>query len=124
MECLCIHWSSTDPESTLKMMAESVKNSRLKILLLCLGKLIPDMSLFTKEIKWYHDVDIGGMKLILSLEDCHLESLQLGVRALSLIGYECSLQFKTAIDSVNLVRHERELPDLVFHPLPIVSDNF
>ena len=34
MECLRIQWSSTDPESTLKMMGKSVKKSSLKILVL------------------------------------------------------------------------------------------
>ena len=34
MECLSIRWSSTDPESTLKMIAESIKNSSLKTLVL------------------------------------------------------------------------------------------
>ena len=37
IECLSIQWPLTDPESTLKMMAESVKKSSLKTLgLMCI----------------------------------------------------------------------------------------
>ena len=125
---LSIRWFSTDPESALKMMAKTVKSSSLKILVLSIGMCISpsgeapvgtsvpvqEWQLSSeKKSEWHQCVNVGGKELILSVEESNLESLELEVHALSRCEY--SLQFKTAVGSVNSARHKKGLPDLFFH---------
>ena len=71
-----------------------------------------------KKSEWNQCVNVGGKELILSVEESNLESLELEVHALSRCEY--SLQFKTAVGSVNSVRHKKGLPDLFsFSFLPL-----
>ena len=86
MKCLSIRWHSTDPDSTLKMMADSVKNSNLKTLSLYIGmcKLplgeAPCVSIpvaVMKANEWYHGVEVGGKEFIQSLQDSHLKLVEL-----------------------------------------------
>ena len=119
MVWLNIQWFSADPENTLKMMAEIIKNSSLKALTLSIrmrvrpGEVLTSRRAKEEEVKvWYHGVELGGNELILSLEDSRLESLELTAPSLS--SYGCSLQFKTAEDSVNLARQEKGLPNIHF----------
>ena len=128
IEHLSIRWFSTDPENTLKMMAESVKNSSLKTLALYIGMCIlqldeaPAVGVQVqkvavspeKVIKWYHGIEVGGKELILSLEDSHLKSFELRVPPPSLYGYQCSFEFQTAVDSINSARHQKGLPNITF----------
>ena len=50
--------------------------------------------------EWFHCLQVGVRKLILSLEDSHLELLEMRVPA----PYRC--EFKTAVESVNSTRHK------------------
>ena len=126
IECFSIQWSSTDPERTLKMMASTIKNSSLKTLALYIGIHIlqpgeaPSVGANAQNVhmavspekarEWYHGVEVGGKELILSLEDSHLKSFEWRVPPC----YGCSLQFQTAVDSVNSARHEKGLPNITF----------
>ena len=135
MERLWMRWHSVDPESALKIMAESVKKSSLKKLSLytnskdkieapvkksSLQKLSQYINRIStqgrdKKNEWYHSVEVGAKELILSLEDSHLESFEL-------IPYFSStrspnihpLQLQAAIDSVNSARHKKGLPSIHF----------
>ena len=128
MERLSIQWFSTDPDSTLKMMAVSIKNSSLKALSLSIHMQVPSGEVLTsrreKEEKvkvWGRRVELGGNELILSLEDSRLESFVLTAPSLS--SYRCSLQCKTAEDSVNSARHEKGLPKINFKGTLAVLNN-
>ena len=121
IEYLCIAWSSTDPGSTLKMMASSIKNSSLKTLALYIDIHIgeaPAVGAHSQEVavspekasEWYYGVEVGGKELILSLEDSHLKSFEWRVPS----RYGCSVQFQTAVDSVNSARHAKGLPNIAF----------
>ena len=128
MEHLSMQWSSTDPEGTLKMMAKGVKKSRLKTLSLTMNTIRTlgeapagvhaqevAVSQEKKASEWYHSVEVGGRKLIMSLKDCHLESFKLiPFLSYSLSLYERPLQLQTAIDSVNSARHKKGLPNIHF----------
>ena len=121
IERLSIQWFSADPESTLKMMANSIKKSSLKTLslrILCTLDGVPahdyevGVSL-AKASEWYHGVEVGGKVLIMSLEDSHLDSLQLSYSRCS-AGYIFFIQLQTAIDSVNSARHKKGLQNIHF----------
>ena len=123
IECLSIQWPLTDPESTLKMMAASVKKSSIlrTLGLVCIlpsGGSVPvqqgTMSMAMDKInEWFHCLQIGVRKLILSLEDSHLELLEMRVPA----PYRC--EFKTAVESVNSTRHKKGLPSICFFLNPL-----
>ena len=120
IEHLSMQWSSTDPERTLKVMAESVKNSNLKTLSLTINTIRTlgeaPAGVHAQEVavspekasEWYHGVEVGGKQLIMALEDSHLESLQFASF------YERPLQLQTAIDSINSARHKKGLPNIHF----------
>ena len=115
IECLCIQWHSTDPVSTLKKMAEYVKKSSPKTLSLYIWILDEALGASVSREKvseWYHDIEVGGKELIMSLEDSHLESVQL--IPFSLSHYEHLLQLQSTIDSVNSARHKKGLPNINF----------
>ena len=112
MEYLCIRWFSTNPDSTLKRVAESIKNSSLKtlVLIISIGIWIP---LPGEVTEWYQRVAVGGNELILSLEDSrHLKSFELRLPDFSRC--ERYSQFQTVVASVNSARHKKELPNISF----------
>ena len=119
IEHLSIPWSSNDPESTLKMMAKSVKNSNLKTLAPSMWVLPPRMcvpvqegTIDEKARKWFHGLEVGGKELILSLEDSHLKLFEMRLPEPSYHG--CSLEFQTVVDSVSTARQEKGLPSIYF----------
>ena len=125
IEHLSIRWYSTDPENTLKMMAESVKNSNLKTVALYVGMCIAEpavsdihaqeewpMNLQERVRKWYHGAQLGGRGLIWSLEDSHLESFELHVPAPSHPEHTHFLQSELAASYVNKARQKKELPNI------------
>ena len=72
IEYLSIQWSSTHPDSTLKMMAESIKNSSLKTLALTMlppgastSVLVQEQTLSEKASKWFQCLEVGVRELIL-----------------------------------------------------------
>ena len=125
IECLSIRWLSTDLDSTLKMIGESVKKSGLKTLAL-LWLQLPGGSLpalegtmsMEKASEWFHNLEVGGNELILSLEDSHVEILKFGVPEPS--DYGCTLEFQTTVDLVNSARRKKGLPDINFSLLIIL----
>ena len=126
MEYLSIEWFSADPESTLKIMASSVKKSSLKTLSLRISctlggvpavKDVPAQEVggIFKARKWYRGVKVGGEELIMSLEDSHLESLELSSSCCLPRYMKFSIQLQTAIDSVNSARHKKGLQNIHFN---------
>ena len=117
IEHLSIRWSSTDPDSTLKMMAKSVnKNSSLKTLALApaVHVTVTDWLSSPEEAqkKWHQRVKVGGDELILLQKDSHLKSLELSLPPPYLCDW--SLQFETAVNFVKLARLDKKLSNIHF----------
>ena len=121
IEYLSIQWSSTHPDSTLKMMAESIKNSSLKTLALTMwilppgastSVLVQEQTLSEKASKWFQCLEVGVRELILSFQYSHLELFRIGVPEHS--RYGCSWEYQTAVDLVNSARHNKGLPEINF----------
>ena len=120
IEYLSIQWSSTHPDSTLKKMAESMKNnSSLKTLALTMWILPPgastsvpvqEQTLSEKASKWFQCLEVGVRELILSFEYSHLELFKIAVPEHS--RYGCSWEFRTAVDLVKSERHNKGLPEI------------
>ena len=70
-------WTSTNPGTILKKMAECIKRSNLRELkrkILTPQSLDEPRASLEEKIEWLQHVEVGGKEFILSLEDSRLES--------------------------------------------------
>ena len=80
MEYLKLIWSSTHPDSTLKNIGECVSKNTLRELKLIIDMPSGEAPVAEERAKeWLQCVEVGGKKLIQSLEDSHLQKLYLAL---------------------------------------------
>ena len=111
-------WSSTHPDSTLKKIGECVKKSTLIILELVMN--IPPVAK-QRAKEWLQCVEVGGKELIQSLEDSHLQMLNLDfcyTTYSKLHQHKKIMQSRQALnataETVNRARRQKGLPDIYF----------
>ena len=121
MEHMALHWSSAQPENTLKEIGESARRSKLKTLTLM--QLIPPSYAGTveKAKELLQCVEVGGKDLIQSQEDSQLQTLYLVIRYImpesDIILYmeQVHQALEATAETVNTARQEKGLPHIEFN---------
>ena len=121
LEGVRLHWSSTHPDYTLKLMAEIFKESNLKSIYLGLYMACSRHTTSSKEEveEWLQQIKVKGKELIMSLEDNrHLIALGLDIfsrSSLSAVELEATrTSLEAAVASVNSARSEKSYCALKF----------
>ena len=110
MEHLELYWSSTHPDSTLKNIGESVSKSTLRILNLeMIVRSSGEAPVAEEKAKeWLQCVEVGGKELIQSLEDSHLQKLDLIFYHTTLFNRFLSSTSSTRGNSSNRAQHGKK----------------
>ena len=125
MTYLTIYWSSTHPDSTLKNIGECVSKSTLRKLHLVMNMPSGEAPVAEERVKeWLQCVEVGGKKLVQSLEDSHLQTLYIELYYTThsyFKEHEQEHQSRQALNAtaatVNTARRQKGLPDIDFHHL-------
>ena len=114
MEHLQLYWSSTHPDSTLKKIGKYVRTSNLNRL-----ELVMNISAAAEEkaMTWLKCVEVGGKKLIQSLDDSryyrNLRQLCLELGPVSPFYYlTLGEALRPAVRAVNTAREKKGLPNI------------
>ena len=122
MEHLRLYWSSTHPDSTLKKIGECVKKSTLRTLELVIIMPSGEAPVTEERAKeWLQCVEVGGKKLIHSLEDSHFELLNLMFYRLTRLYFyrhhshqldQSRQALEETAATVNMARRQKGLPEI------------